>query len=762
MPQTITTTQIQSLQQSVQAGGVGAAVDAYGSLYAQGYNYAGWAGGVAAGDTISGQAALSYMQGTAAMGIGGEQCRNLTQQQIDKIRTDMANQTLEKYKEISIDNGGALDRDLTYQETKDVHDKVFRDNGLTLDNWTLNTPMELIRDEYGDQFVEDVWEGIRDTGGDGPDAIRANLVLMAYMLSKLRSEDSAVRDKAREWLSQFDEPSEWQDIISDFVNENFNLALDFILRSDPLTLDLDGDGIETVSADTGIVFDFDGDGLKTGTGWVNGDDAFLVRDLDGNGLIDNGSELFGVDTLKQDGSKAKDGFDALRDLDSNADGVFDAQDEHFSNVRVWQDLNQDGVSQANELRSLVESSIASINLTSQSTRQTSNDNLISAVGSFTRLDGTAGEVNGNQSLAANLDLASNPFYREYTDRIEISDEVAALPDMQGSGAVRDLQEAAMLDAGLRNVLTQYSQATTREQQLDLVDKLLVEWASSSGFKTFKQRVAELSNEKFSFVFSYSWEIPNSYSATPSMLENKELLEKVIILEVFNGQEFFGFGGDETADENNEAGFEGRVSAGASSGGFGISAGVAWGRNTFYVTEKHPALNSGQKQLLESSYEALRQSVYDGLLLQTRLKPYMDAVSLTVDENGIGFDFSQVDGLFQTRYASAPAEAIRDLLDLQRVRGVDLAALGWEGLGQLNQWLNEALGGPNEAAVLAALADFGYTGVRLQGDNDVVISDANGGVLQGRAGWRRSGAGRSRQRYPQRRRRQRHAAGRRGQ
>jgi len=514
MPQAVTSTQIQSYQQSVQSGGVGAAVQAYGSLYSQGYNYAGWAGGVATGDTVSGQAALGYLQGTAAMGIGGDQCRNLTQQQMDKIRTDMANQTLEKYKEIANDNGGTIDRDLTYQETKDIHDKVFSDNGLSLDNWTLNTPMELIRDKYGDQVVESLWEQIRDTGGDGVDAAIINSILLAFMAGALNSENPDVRKKAEEWLSQFDEVSEWWDIISDFVSENFELAFNLVLRSDPLTLDLDGDGIETVSADTGIVFDFDGDGLKTGTGWVKGDDALLVRDLDGNGLIGNGSELFGVDTLKQDGSKAKDGFDALRDLDSNGDGVFDAQDEHFSNVRIWQDLNQDGISQTNELKSLVESNIASINLTSQSTRQTSNDNLISAVGSFTRLDGSAGEVNGNQSLAANLDLASNPFYREYTDHIELSEEVAALPNMQGSGAVRDLQEAAMLDAGLRNVLVQYAQGTTRDQQLALVDKLLAEWASSSDFRTFDQRVSDLNTEysrflDIEFEFSYSWEKPRT-------------------------------------------------------------------------------------------------------------------------------------------------------------------------------------------------------------------------------------------------------------
>ncbi|MBC3504803.1 hypothetical protein HU761_25810, partial [Pseudomonas sp. SWRI59] len=104
-------------------------------------------------------------------GMGGDQCRDLSQQQIDKIRTDMAYETFEKYREIAPDNGNTLNRDLTYQEAKDIHDKVFRDNGLSLDNWTLNTPMELIRQEYGDQAVEgmdcpqEVGQKIQPLGG---------------------------------------------------------------------------------------------------------------------------------------------------------------------------------------------------------------------------------------------------------------------------------------------------------------------------------------------------------------------------------------------------------------------------------------------------------------------------------------------------------------------------------------------------------------------------------------------------------------------
>jgi flagellar biosynthesis regulator FlaF len=50
-------------------------------------------------------------------------------------------------------------------------------------------------------------------------------------------------------------------------------------------------------------------------------------------------------------------------LDSNQDGVMDANDAVFANLRVWQDLNQDGISQPNELKTLSELSITSISIT---------------------------------------------------------------------------------------------------------------------------------------------------------------------------------------------------------------------------------------------------------------------------------------------------------------------------------------------------------------------------------------------------------------
>ena len=111
----------------------------------------------------------------------------------------------------------------------------------------------------------------------------------------------------------------------------------------PLAIDLDGDGVETISVDNGVYFDHDGNGFAEKTGWIGKDDGILVRDLNNNGQIDNGSELFGNQTILSNGEKAANGFEALADLDSNRDGVFDGDDEAFGEIKVWQDLNQNGV-----------------------------------------------------------------------------------------------------------------------------------------------------------------------------------------------------------------------------------------------------------------------------------------------------------------------------------------------------------------------------------------------------------------------------------
>ncbi len=107
----------------------------------------------------------------------------------------------------------------------------------------------------------------------------------------------------------------------------------------PLVVDLDGDGVETVTAEGGVYFDHDANGFKENSGWVGQDDGILVRDINGNGIIDNGTELFGNNSVLSSGEKAVNGFEALKDLDDNNDGIFDRNDSAWNEVKVWQDKN---------------------------------------------------------------------------------------------------------------------------------------------------------------------------------------------------------------------------------------------------------------------------------------------------------------------------------------------------------------------------------------------------------------------------------------
>jgi hypothetical protein len=152
-------------------------------------------------------------------------------------------------------------------------------------------------------------------------------------------------------------------------------------------LDLDGDGIETIDfddADTRVYFDDDGDFFRERTGWLGPDDGFLALDLNGNGLVDDISELFG--------GVGERGFAALSEHDENADGAIDARDGVFARLLVWQDRDSDGVSEAGEMSALAGHGIVSIDFgaaidlgitTPQGVR-------LLAESTFTRADGTTG------------------------------------------------------------------------------------------------------------------------------------------------------------------------------------------------------------------------------------------------------------------------------------------------------------------------------------------------------------------------------------
>jgi|WetSurMetagenome_2_1015567.scaffolds.fasta_scaffold00965_7 hypothetical protein len=285
-------------------------------------------------------------------------------------------------------------------------------------------------------------------------------------------------------------------------------AVHVFFSYDPLTLDLNGDGINTVPRATPpLFFDLTATGIKTSTGWIAPDDGLLVMDRNGNGTIDNGAELFGdatpayaAGTTNPTTGRTADGFAALAQEDTNHDGVVDAQDANWSDLRVWQDLNQDGISQSNELATLDEQGIASFNVArTVHSQMLPSGNQMSDLGTFTRTDGSTGNTGAPQAMA-DINLSADTFHRTFTDTIPLTAQAETLPDMQGSGKVRDLQQAASLQtvAGqtLSTVLANYSSAGTREEQLAQIDELLAAWADSSGFGTLQSWAAayEVAND----------------------------------------------------------------------------------------------------------------------------------------------------------------------------------------------------------------------------------------------------------------------------
>ena len=238
-----------------------------------------------------------------------------------------------------------------------------------------------------------------------------------------------------------------QHSIASLANANFNAAQAWVPPfADPLTFDLDGDGLETVgiNAASPIYFDHDGDGNKAATGWVLPDDGLLVLDRNGNGRIDSGTELFGDSTPLYTGGNAVDGFAALSQEDTNGDGKVDATDTRFAELRIWRDFDQDGISDAGELFTLSELGIAALNVAKVANNQLlANGNVIADLGTYIRTDGSVGTT-GDVTQLGDIDFAQNTFLSRFSDSFLLTEQAQTLPDMNGSGQVRDMREAASL------------------------------------------------------------------------------------------------------------------------------------------------------------------------------------------------------------------------------------------------------------------------------------------------------------------------------
>ena len=274
----------------------------------------------------------------------------------------------------------------------------------------------------------------------------------------LGTVNELINDLARNWNSLLND-------LGDFFGDLFNRAKSWTWPRDPIILDLDGDGLETVGLNANIHFDHDGDGVLTKTGWAGQDDALLVWDRNANGTIDTGAELFGDFTPLPNGTLAPNGFAALAALDSNGDGILDAFDPAFAELKLWRDASQDGQTGSGELISLADAGIVSLNLANTLKNQNlANGNQLTREGTFTRADSTT-------SAMGEFKLATDTFDTKFANEIEVPETLKTLPTMGGTGNVRELQQAAAQSGSVAGVLAQFQGATTRAEQKALLDQI---------------------------------------------------------------------------------------------------------------------------------------------------------------------------------------------------------------------------------------------------------------------------------------------------
>ncbi|MDV7340679.1 cadherin-like domain-containing protein [Terasakiella sp. A23] len=173
------------------------------------------------------------------------------------------------------------------------------------------------------------------------------------------------------------------------ANSSISASVNFV-NTDPIVLDLDGDGVELLSAEEGVEFDIDNDGDNEATGWVGPDDGLLVVDVNGDGEINDMSEVVSpyLSIDGEDNTDLTSSVETLARYDDNNDGLITADDDIYDSLQVWQDKDSSGTVDNGELISLHDLGVTQFSVDYDIVSKLISGNTVSKEGNTVNVDGT--------------------------------------------------------------------------------------------------------------------------------------------------------------------------------------------------------------------------------------------------------------------------------------------------------------------------------------------------------------------------------------
>ncbi|HBZ29590.1 MAG TPA: hypothetical protein DEO56_03205, partial [Nitrosomonas nitrosa] len=382
---------------------------------------------------------------------------------------------------LAYEYNGYLNQLLLFQETEQQDDKLFE-------------AMFKLAKELNNKNYTELAKNIAETIGDNliipekPEAA-GETVNPPTDIEKKRADFEQLKELIRENTDIFETVSDELEITAaeffkELARKTIDTVRDLISGSaeharelfdganrpiDPIVLDLDRDGIELINvAASNARFDMDADGFAERTGWVAPDDAFLIYDRNGDGVVNDISEFFG--------SSGIDGFAELEGFDTNRDGVIAPDEPIWEQLKLWRDLNGDGNTDLGELTTLDAAGINQISVRTTEVRYSVEGNLIPYITTFNDAEGEglAGDVFFQVNQFDSAFSGSSTFAEDFT----LDPEALLLPFLRGYGNVPDLYIEMSINPALKDLVAEFTQLVPEDhgRVRDLAEQIVYRWA----------------------------------------------------------------------------------------------------------------------------------------------------------------------------------------------------------------------------------------------------------------------------------------------